>query len=251
MSTPPTLISVFNLSAKISDSDVEKAVLAIGRQLADHFIPLWGPAPALEFVAKVGKGTSGGCRFTIEDIPDQDGVLGYHWSDQNGAQGKVFVNPIFDNGGSALSGSLSVSAVLSHEILELTGNAAANLWADGPGGIDYGREMCDAVEGDAYIIDGVSVSNFVTQAFFDPNAEVGSRFDYMGKLGRAFSMDVGGYQITRTEPGKIDQVFGAVEGAASALTASHRHHVHFGPAMPEWRKPGILWKVARRYGIAS
>ena len=207
--TPTQLISVYNLSAHISDADCQKATLAVAKQLSRDVAPFWGLVPALEFVPRNKKGTPGSSPCYVLDVPDVDGALGYH---DEGADGnayiKVFCNPIFNSGGSALSGSLSVSAVLSHEVLELTGDGPAHRWADGPGNQDYALELCDAVEDQSYDIDGVSVSNFVLPAFFDPRASKGSRLDFLGSLSIPFSMTPGGYQIVRTETGQVSQVWG-------------------------------------------
>jgi len=239
--TPPTLISVLNHSQRISNSDVAKMTAAIGKQLANDVAPFYGAVPAIEFVRAGGRPTPGGVPCYIIDEPDIDGALGYHDEDDSGvACIKVFVNPTLDNGGSAFAGPNSVSVTLSHEVLELTGDAPANKWVDGPHGADFAYELCDAVEGDAYVIDDVSVSNFVLQSFFDPKAEKGAKLDFLGKVSRPFAMTAGGYQITRTEPGKVSQVF-----AAHSVPSVH---VSFGADFPAWKKVAKVAKALRKRG---
>lgn len=208
--TPPQIISVHNLSKQISDTDCEKATLAVAKQLSRDVAPFWGLVPALEFVRHGGVATPGSSPCYILDVPDVSGALGYH---DEGADGtayiKVFCEPIFSSGGTAVSGSLSVSSVLSHEVLELTGDGPANRWVDGPMNRDYALELCDAVEDQSYEIDGVSVSNFLLPAFFDPRASRNSRLDFLGSLSVPFSMTPGGYQIVRTETGQVSQIWGA------------------------------------------
>jgi hypothetical protein len=245
--TPPQLISVFNQSQRLSDADVAAMTAAGGKQLARDVAPFHGLVPALEFVPRGAVPTPGGCPCYIIDEPDTDGALGYHDEDASGlAFIKVFVNPTLDNGGSALVGPDSVSVTLSHELCELVGDAPANKWVDGPTGADFAYELCDAVEGDSYEIDGVSVSNFLLQAFFDPHAEKGSRLDFLSKLTRPFSMTRGGYQITRSEPGKVSQVFAAHD--ASSVEAAPGIHLHFGPDHPSWKRTTKLAKAALRRG---
>lgn len=208
--TPTQLISVYNLSSHVTDTECEKATLAVAKQLSRDVAPFWGLVPALEFVRHGGSGTPGSSPCYILDQPDVDGALGYH---DEGADGtayiKIFCNPIFNSGGTALSGALSLSAVLSHEVLELTGDGPANRWVDGPDNRDYALELCDACEDQYYDIDGVSVSDFLLPAFFDPKASKNSRLDFLGLLAEPFSMTPGGYQIVRTETGKVSQVWGA------------------------------------------
>jgi len=243
--TPPTLISVYNQSKRVSDADVQKMVSAVGKQLARDVAPVHGQVPAVEFVPAGGRpSVPGGARCDLIDEPDVPDVLGYHYEADDGTQSiKVFVNPSLDNGAQVLTGRECVAATLSHEAIELTGDGPANKWVDGPGGTDFSYELCDACQADLYEIDGVSVANFLYQAFFDPRAEPGSRLDHMGKLSRPFMTGRGGYQITRTEPGKVSQVFGATSAEAAPGV-----HVHFGPDFPEGRKAGQLWKAARKRG---
>ncbi len=157
--TPTQIISVYNKSHLINDADCERATLAVAKQLSRDVAPFWGLVPALEFVRAGGLPTTGSSPCSILDKPDVDGALGYH---DEGADGnayiKIFCEPIFSSGGTALSGSLSVSAVLSHEVLELTVDGPANRWADGPANQDYALECCDACEDMWYEIDGVGVS---------------------------------------------------------------------------------------------
>lgn len=241
--TPPTLISVINQSRRIADQDVAQMTLAVGKQLAEHVAPFYGLVPALEFVKQGGSPSPGACPCYVVDEPDVDGALGYHDEDGRGiAYIKVFVDPTLDNGGTVLVGPNAVSVTLSHEVLELTGDAPANKWVDGPNGYDFAYELCDAVEGDVYEVGGVSVSNFVLQAFFDPRAEAGSKFDFLGKLRAPFTMTPGGYQITRTEPGRISQIF----AHARCMEVAAGVAVHFGSEFPEWKRAAKLAKAEAR-----
>lgn len=244
MTTPATLISVINRSKRVGDDDVERATLAVGRQLGDHVAPLHGLVPAIEFVRSGGSPSAGGAPCYVLDKPDADGVLGYHYESNDGiAMIKIFMDPILDTGGgSILTGGVSLSAVLSHEVIELAGDGPANKWVDGPDGVDYSYELCDACQSENYDLDGVTVADFLLQAFFDPRAEPGSRLDYLGKIERPFSMSPGGYQITRTEPGKIANVYGEHVRAAVGGGVS----VHFGPDMPTWRHVGNVWKARNK-----
>ena len=104
---------------------------------------------------------------TIKDQPK--GVLGYHTEDPGGKLwGVVAAKPELDNGGKATTGNWSVSSVLSHEVLEMYIDPNCNLWANDGHGKAYSFEVCDPVEAPTYPVNGVSVSNFVTPAWFDP-----------------------------------------------------------------------------------
>jgi hypothetical protein len=119
----------------------------------------------------------------------------------------VFVSPVLDHGGTALTGGLSVSAVLSHEVCEWFGDRFVNLWADDGRGTEYAVELCDPVEQDSYEIAGVAVSNFVTKRYFDRLCPKGMQVDYLNKLTAPYSMTKGGYLLVR-RAGKIEQKLG-------------------------------------------
>lgn len=143
---------------------------------------------------------AGAWPVVILDDPDVAGALGYHDLDPNGKPyARVFARP-------TLTAGVSLSSVISHEVCEAVVDPYANLWADANHGVSYAFEACDPVESDAYMIDGVEVSNFVTRAWFDPSATNGP-FDHMHKLDAPFTMSPGGYLIKMVD-GNITQVFG-------------------------------------------
>jgi hypothetical protein len=55
-------------------------------------------------------------------------------------------------------------------------------------------EMCDAVQDENYVIDGVRVSNFVLPLYFTSSEERGGRNDFLGSgTLHSFSVNPGGY----------------------------------------------------------
>lgn len=225
--TPGVLISVINNSSNISPIDTARAVLAIGKQLAEAS-QLHGIMPGIEYVP-AGE-TPNGIPCTLADTIDVPGAAGYHDNDASGPYIKILVDADW-------------TVTLSHEALELGGDATANIWADGPDGLDHAYELCDADQGGTYDIDGVRVSNYVTPAFFDPYAGAGARLDRMGRLVHPFQTHSEGYQIVRTEPGRVSEVFGR-----------HPHGAHlggglivlFGAQFPDHKKEGKIAKAQRR-----
>jgi len=148
--------------------------------------------------------------ITITDsIKDQPaGVLGYHTEDQGGKLwGIVAAQPELSNGGKVTTGDWSVSSVLSHEVLEMFVDPNCNLWSNDGKGTMYTFEVCDPVEAPSYAVNGVSVSNFVTPAWFDPLAGPGAQFDKLSLLTAPFSILKGGY-VVYARAGKEQQKFG-------------------------------------------
>jgi hypothetical protein len=83
-------------------------------------------------------------------------------------------------------------------------------------------EVCDPVEAPTYVVNGVSVSNFVTPAWFDPLPNH-AQYDKLSKLKAPFSMVKGGYVV---------------------YEAAGAEHQQFGAAFPAWRKKMKSGKLA-------
>jgi len=219
MTTPR--IAVINKSTLVSDADAKTMWLACKNQIYYHAAPLLHK----RFLNSVFVPTGAVAKATdfplvILDDPDQADALGYHTEDPDGkVWGRVFVRPILDNGGTVLHGSLSVSAVLSHEMLETFADLNVNLWADRFDGTMVALEIADPVENDAYEVGSldaagnavkVSVSNFVLNEWFDPQAAPTARFDYMKLVKAPLTMSPGGYIVVLNyRNGKVSQLFGS------------------------------------------
>lgn len=243
--TTPVLISIVNASTKVSDAEVAAAVPAFGKQIANDFAPVWGGSCAIEFVPS-GQKPNGNVIATLRDSIDVPEAAGYH--DRN-AQGYAYIEV-------AVLDGMDWRTTMSHELLELLGDWTAGAWDDGPDGSDYAHEMCDAVESDTYDIDGVPVSNFVYRAFFNPTANAADKLDHLGTLPKPFAMSAGGYQIKRTEPGKVTQIFAAhaalghsvhVAATCHETATGHTILVVFGAEYPDAKKSGKVEKVRRRF----
>lgn len=148
----------------------------------------------------------------VDDLPDpQPGAIAYHSVDGSS-------HPLVYVGRTDLTsvsvGSMSVTAALSHELVETFCDAACNLWADDGQGHEWAREACDATESDTYEIDGIAVSNFLLPNFFAPGAP--APWTYLGSIGDEtvpgpFGTARGGYQMQRaTDEGNETQVTGQI-----------------------------------------
>ena len=195
------LIAIINQSnGKVSDADALKMTSAIADQIRLDVAPVWDRPPA----SVISYGTLSGeveLRNTVppqahgitivENIPDQPkGVLGYHTENQGGKiWGIVAAAPSLDSGAKTTTGDWSVSSILSHEVLEMFVDPNCNLWASDGKTRNYSFEVCDPVEAPTYEVDGVSVSNFVTPAWFDPLAADNGKttFDRLGQLHAPFT----------------------------------------------------------------
>lgn len=220
-------INIIDRSTLLDDKDFQLMVEACKAQLEQHVAPMWLRG---SWNIVVNQPEEVGYPIVIIDDPDQAGALGYHTKSPCGkVWGRVFVRPIIDGKGLMLSGSLSVSAVLSHEIIEAYCDPDVNLWSDRGDGLLIAYEACDPVENDVYEIETksgtkVSVSNFVLPAWFDSLAPEGAKLDFMAQLNKPFTMSKGGYMVTRhAKTGEIKNVFGSIKAEEMHATRQAPH----------------------------
>lgn len=222
------LIAILNQSKLISNEDAAAMTQAIATQVRLDAAPLWDKVPAAVVFytdpAAVPE-TAHGIAIvdTIQDQPQ--GVLGFHTEDKGGKLwGVVAAKPELDNGKQPTTGDWSVSSVLSHEVLEMFVDPNCNLWANNGAGTAYSFEVCDPVEAPTYTVSGISVSNFVTPAWFDPLAPKSAQFDKLGQLSAAFTILKGGYVV---------------------YESAGKEHQKFGDEFPDWRKEMKAGPLAR------
>jgi hypothetical protein len=182
-------ILVCNESTVVADADAKKAIAAVQKQIDGHYAPVWG-TPAL-LVFQSGKPPAGVECVHILDTSDVAGALGYHdLAPGLFPEGFVFAKTSADD-------SSPWTVTLSHEVLEQLVDPWAyscvpvGSWDGSPALLAL--ETCDAVENDTYLIDGVSVSNFILPAWFNFSNPPGTKVDYLGKLTAPLTMDAGGY----------------------------------------------------------
>jgi hypothetical protein len=226
------ILNQYSDKSWLSDKAVGTMAGAIAKQVRLHAAPIWDRTPAAVVFYPSGGDVPEGAHGiavvdTIKNVPE--GVLGFHTEDHGGKLwGVVAVDPVRKAGGQPSTGDWSVSSVLSHEVLEMFVDPNCNLWANDGKGKVYSVEVCDPVEAPTYTVDGVSVSNFVTPAWFDP-LEKGAQVDYLDELHKKpFTLLPGGYLVY------------------SSAGAEHQKQ---GAKYPEWRretKSGELSRTHRR-----
>jgi len=231
------LIAILNQSTLVDDADAAAMTQAVAKQVRFDAAPIWDRAPAAVVFYKDASAVPTGAHgiAIVDTIQNQPkGVLGFHTEDKGGKLwGVVAAKPELDAGGKVTTGDWSVSSVLSHEVLEMYVDPNCNLWANNANGEVYSYEVCDPVEAPTYVVDGVSVSNFATPAWFDPLAGSTAQFDKLGLLKAAFSMLKGGYVV---------------------YTSAGKEHQQFGDEFPQWRrdmKSGPLARTRRRLAQAA
>lgn len=204
------IISVINhATSQFSDEEVQVAIRAINRQIAQDFEPYWSLGATLRLEGRSGQQPEiespsdmrGDAIIYLWDEGDEvnvDDALGFHTRNNKGIPyGFVFPKLSQEFGE-------NWTVTLSHEALELIADPNVNLLVMGPHPsssnmtVFHWYEMCDAVQAENYKIDGVEVSNFVLPLYFTPEAEFGSRNDFLarcydGQTLQSFGVNPGGY----------------------------------------------------------
>jgi hypothetical protein len=239
-------IAVVNQSTMVSNAQASLMCSAIQVQLDLHFLPAWGlKAASISFYADATKVPGYAWLVSLLDNSTVAGALGYHEEDSDKPDAFIFAQPVLSNGGAVLAFDASnptqytVSATLSHEVMEMIGDRFAGTFCQGPQikeGNLYCFEMADAVEQLSYGISVsgsvVSVSNFLFPSWFNPEAVSPQNlpYDYLNQLTAPFTMAAGGYMIMGTLGN---------EGQVTAKTI-------FGEKVPQWKKDYIKGEFYRR-----
>jgi hypothetical protein len=177
---------------------LQDIAVAVSWQLNGDVAAEWGGAGT--YSLRVGQPNGSDVQPTevaiwIKDaLPDAPGAAGYHDRLANGAS-VVYIGR--DGSDSLVQGANALSVTISHECCEAVGDPPANFWADRGDGNEEALELCDRVEDTSYpALNGVTVSNFLLRAAFDPGAS--APFDKLGVLRDRTAMTPGGYVILRT-----------------------------------------------------
>jgi hypothetical protein len=211
----PVSIACINKATVDLGVPFAKLTATLQKCFNQHFLPVWG-YPVTLYNTKTAKPTD--WQFIYFDDADTAGALGYHDLTTKGQPlTKVFVK-------TTLADKQLVSVTACHELFEMVIDPIANLWAEAGDGTEYAYEMCDAVEEDTFLVDGIEMSNFLHPAWFEPfKHPPGTKFDHLGLLKKPFTLRKGGYLIVKKK-GVVSQEFGSEAKAMRFAREDRRGH---------------------------
>jgi hypothetical protein len=249
-------ITLANYSRE-TDERVQQVVRAINRQLREDFQLYWsqrvvlslgGNADATIDPQRLCDLRGDAIVYLLENATDStfEGVLGVHDQNLRGVPFGFVFTEISDQLGE------DWSITLSHEVLELVGDAEVNKLAAGPDPRDpdnqqryvlHWFEMCDAVQDEWYEIDSVKVSNFVTPLYFTLGEQEGARNDFLNRSGhggtlRSFGVKPGGYV------GFLDPATGQMD--TYAPDARSKERLQIKGQIPQTRRALRYCELAQR-----
>ena len=227
-------ISVINFSTNLSDQQIQDAIRTVNRQIVEDFMPIWGAGRRLVLHASPflrqaplnsqdleNHPVRGESVIYMVDEASLQGALGFHALNAREVPfGFVFTD--FLDGW---------TVTLSHEALELIIDPTANVFVPGPDPRDpdnlskfvwHTYEVCDAVERTSYMIDDLSVSNFLTPSYFAEGDALGTRNDFLGVGVKSFATTPGSH-IAFFDPaaGRFETIIGQ-QAVVNAMFASRQ-----------------------------
>ena len=230
----PVRIACINRTKHISlGVPFGKLTAALQKCYDRHFLPVWG-FPVKLYNTKKAKATDWQFIY-LDDVTEAADTDGYHDLTIHGRPVSfVFVSTVLEN-------SEPVSLTASHELFEMVIDPIANMWAEATRGREFAYEMCDAVEEDTFLVDGLQMSNFVYPAWFEPFKHPrGTKYDHLGLLKAPFTMTKGGYVIVTARAGKVKERYGSKAKAKRFARENRRGH------RGEYRKPkGVAQLIGR------
>jgi hypothetical protein len=217
-------IACFNKATLNMGVDFDALIAALQKFVDKKFAPVWGTPAKL---VKSEDFLPGAWAIAFLDDADVQGALGYHDLTPDGLPfSKVFVKTVLEDG-------QKVSVTACHELAEMLVDPAINLWAEGLNSKLYAYEMCDAVEEEEFVLDGIAMSDFVYPSYFESfRAPNSTQFDLLGRVSRPFEILAGGYSIVR-RGGKISQIFGSATKRERFELEDRRGH------RSDYRQPGV------------
>lgn len=207
------------LASQVTADWLAKVAAACTVQLNRDVAPNWGG----QYSVRAGSGPSdiaaGEIAFALLDaLPGAPDAVAYHDADGNAAPYCLL--------SLAQCKTLDdVSTGISHELCETAGDPDVNEWCEAADGFEYARELCDPVESNSYPQDGIALSDFVLQAFFERGAA--GPYCYTQAIGApgsipiaAFVTAAGGYQVRRGVGTGETEVWGSLRPQRAARAHS-------------------------------
>jgi hypothetical protein len=191
-------------------AEIARVAAAIQKQVLRDFAPIWGVEATVDLFAALDEVPDGWWPLIVHD--DGGSSPGSHIANHGHPIAYVAHGPTW-------------SLTASHEALEMLSDPTGMKLVAGdsptarPDRVEFLVEICDPCQdaANAYLIDGVLVSDFYTPAYFEPLFSTGGTYSFRGRLREPREVLPGGYLTWRsTTTGSWSQL--RHEGGALALT---------------------------------
>lgn len=158
----------------IDTHEILVAAVALQRQVLEHFSPHWGVFGSVRASTPSSPVREGEWVIELRKVPTSDGALGFHDEQPDGTP-IMYVFPEL-----CAREKVAWTSCASHEILESLADPLLRRCIQSDNGTIWALEVCDPVEGDSYLINGISVSNFCFPEWGEPPKNLrGVSFDFL------------------------------------------------------------------------
>ncbi len=181
-------IAIVSETNQVNSSELQRIAGAIDKQAKRDFAVPWGISPSVNPFASLDDVPTDYWPVIIRDDIGFEGAAGIHLD----KDGQPFALVQSDD---------DWSLTASHEVLEMLADPFGNRLVAGKspkrgqGRVNFLVEVCDPSEAAqfAYTVNGVLVSDFYFNAFFDPVKSTGTRYSFTGALPKPRDIVRGGY----------------------------------------------------------
>lgn len=194
MSNLTAHVALVSDSPSVTLAEVTPVAAALQKQVSRDFGPLWGVNATVNAFDALESVPVDYWPVILRDDIQEPGAAGYHTDDH----GQPFSLVQVDD---------SWPLTASHETLEMLADPFGNRTIAGAPPpqatgkiagfkrVVYLVEACDPCESDqfAYSVNGVQVSDFLTQHFYDPNGAAGVRYSFRNHIHEPHTVLEGGY----------------------------------------------------------
>lgn len=253
------IFALLSASPRVTLPDLRKIAKMVTTQQHRDLGPDWQVSPWSAVAVtdeKIAPKGSMLVRYVEKDDSTPDAAAWHSETSEGAVILEVVVSAILENGGTILKGSNSVASATSHECCEARVNPnLTRYYLSGDGTRLLVGEVSDPVQGIDYDIGGVSASDYVRPAYFDPETSASAAdLSKSGLVLAPFGLTPGGYQswaFPDIDPDSglpflnVTQIFGeevpdwqAAAKRASAKTAELSRRLARARATPVPTLPG-------------
>ncbi|HEY1271488.1 MAG TPA: hypothetical protein VGF08_05865 [Terriglobales bacterium] len=194
MSALTANVALVSDTTVVDFSQITAVAAALQKQVTRDFGPLWTVEATVSAFDKLESVPVDYWPVIVRDDINEPGAAGFHTDDN----GQPFSLVQADDGWALTS---------SHEVLEMLADPFGNRTIAGSPPPDspepvaslqrvvYLVEVCDPCEAEpfAYTSNGVTVSDFITPHYYDPNGTMGARYSFRGNVEAPHTVLEGGY----------------------------------------------------------
>jgi hypothetical protein len=217
----PVHVGLVSQSTSIKAPELNRTAAAVQKQVTRDYTPVWKVVATVSAFASLSDVPNGYWPVIVMDDIHTSGAAGVH-QDRNGQPYAL------------VQSGASWSLTASHEVLEMLTDPFGNRLVSGrslkpgQGRVEFLLEVCDPSEDAsfAYTVNGITVSDFITPAFYDPVTSSTVRYSFTAAIKAPRTILKGGY-ISWHEP----------------ISDHWWQQVWFSGAKPTFRDLGVLGKL--------